>query len=152
MRMELAEVRSALLQVDGSLAEHPERLKDAVWAALAPYLKEMGRARSATDELTTELRAAAIIEAKITESGWRGIGAALAAIFQHQNLLAVVGGLMGISLILGGAVAWNLGGANRALFEHNREAIRDCDRNFAPKKGKNDWYTCPLWQLPMPRK
>jgi hypothetical protein len=150
--MDLAEVRGVLEELDSSLTEHPEQLKHSLELVLQPYLKDMGLMRRATNELTKELQAAAIIEAKIAESGWRGIGAALAAIFQHQNLLAVVGGLMGISLILGGAVTWNLGGYNRAIFEHNRGAISECDRNFAPKRGKNDWYTCPLWQLPMPKK
>lgn len=150
--MDLAEVRGVMEELDSSLAEHPERLKDSVSAVLKPYLTEMGLMRLATDELREELQAAAIIEAGIAESGWRGIGAALAAIFQHQNLLAVVGSLMGISLILGGAVAWNLGGSNRLLLEHNREAIRECNRDLASDKDRNGWYTCPLWQLPMPKK
>jgi hypothetical protein len=152
MRMELAEVRGVLAELDSSLTEHPELLKGSLALVLQPYLKEMGRMRLASDRLREELQAAAIIEAKITESGWRGIGAALAAIFNHQNLLAVVGALMGTSLILGGAVAWNLGASNRLLLEHNRQATSECDRNLASDKDRNGWYTCPLWQLPMPKK
>jgi len=148
----MAELGAQLAQTDSNLAEHPSQLKDALALVLKPYLEEVGRNRIASDELTKELRAAAVIEASIVESGWRGIGAALGAIFKHQNLRTVVGILMGMSGVLGFAITWNLGGQNRLLLERNRQVIELCNTNRASDPDKNGWYTCPLWQLPMPEK
>lgn len=151
-RVELAELRAQLRQTDSNLALHPEQLKNYLELVLKPYLDEMGRARIATDELTKELRAVAIIDASIAESGWRGIGAALAAIFKHQNLMTVVGVVVATSGLLGFVFAWNLGAQNRLLLERNRQVIEECNANRASDPDKNGWYTCPLWQLPMPEK
>ncbi len=119
---------------------------------LKPYLEEVGRVRIASAQLTKELRAAAVIDASIAESGWRGIGAALAAIFKHQNLMTVVGILMATSGLLGFVFAWNLGAQNRLLLEQNRRVIQVCNTNRASDPDKNGWFTCPLWQLPIPEK
>lgn len=151
-RVELAELRAQLRQTDSNLASHPEQLQNSVSVVLKPYLNEVGRARIATDELTKELRAVAIIDASIAESGWRGIGAALAAIFKHQNLMTVVGVVVATSGFLGFVFAWNLGASNRLLLERNRQVIDECNTNRASDPDKNGWYTCPLWQLPMPEK
>ncbi len=80
------------------------------------------------------------------------IGAALAAVFQHQNLLTVVGLLVAAGGVLGFAIAWNLGGDNRRLVERNRQVIQQCNTNSASDPDYNGWYTCPQWQLPMPHK
>ena len=149
-RVEIAELRAQLRQTDSSLEIHPEQLKNSMGLVLRPYLEEVGRARIATDELIKELRAVAIIDASIAESGWRGIGAALAAIFKHQNLMLVVGGLMATLGVLGFVFAWNLGASNRLLLERNRQVIESCNTNRASDPDKNGWYTCPSWQLPMP--
>ena len=151
-RVEIAELRAQLTQTDSSLEIHPEQLKNSMGLVLRPYLEEVGRARIATDELTKELRAAALVDASIAESGWRGIGAALAAIFKHQNLMTVVGTLIATSGVLGFIFAWNLGGQNRLLLERNQQVIEDCNTNRVSDPDKNGWYTCPLWQLPMPDK
>lgn len=151
-RVELAELMAKLRQTDSNLALHPEQLKNYLELVLKPYLDEVGRARIATDELTKELRAVAIIDASIAESGWRGIGAALAAIFKHQNLMTVVGVVVATSGLLGFVFAWNLGAQNRLLLERNRQVIEECNTNRASDPDKNGWYTCPLWQLPMPKK
>ena len=82
----MAELKAQLAQTDSNLADHPEHLKKSLELVLNPYLKKVGYAQIASDTLTQELRAVAIIDASIAESGWRGIGAALAAIFKHQNL------------------------------------------------------------------
>ncbi len=149
-RVEIAELRAKLRQTDSNLASHPEQLQNSLSVVLKPYLEEVGRARIATDKLTKELRAVVIIDASIAESGWRGIGAALAAIFKHQNLMMVVGGLMAMSGVLGFVFAWNLGAQNRLLLERNRQVIEECNTNRASDPDKNGWYTCPSWQLPMP--
>lgn len=151
-RIEIASLGAKLAQTDSNLASHPLQLKNTLALVLQPYLEEVGRVRIASDNLTKELQAAAIIDASIGESGWRGIGAALAAIFKHQNLRTVVGILIGMSLVLGFAVAWNLGLQNRLLVERNRQVIQKCNSNRASDPDKNGWYTCPLWQLPMPEK
>lgn len=151
-RVELAELMAKLRQTDSNLASHPEHLQNALDLVLKPYLEGVGRARIATDELTKELRAVAIIDASIAQSGWRGIGAALAAIFKHQNLMTVVGTLIATSGVLGFIFAWNLGGQNRLLLERNQQVIEECNTNRASDPDKNGWYTCPLWQLPMPKK
>lgn len=151
-RVELAELMAKLRQTDSNLASHPEQLQNALDLVLKPYLNEVGRARIATDELTKELRAVAIIDASIAESGWRGIGAALAAIFKHQNLMTVVGVVVATSGLLGFVFAWNLGASNRLLLERNRQVTQECNTNRASDPDKNGWYTCPLWQLPMPKK
>jgi hypothetical protein len=151
-RIEIAELRTKLTQTDSNLKGHPEQLKNSLELVLRPYLSEVGRARIASDELTHELRAAALIDASIAESGWRGIGAALAAIFKHQNLTAVVGILVASGVVLGFAIAWNLGAQNRLLLERNRQVIQQCNRLRASDPDKNGWYTCPLWQLPIPEK
>ena len=148
----MAALGAQLAQTDSNLAEHPSQLKDTLVLVLKPYLEEVGRVRSASNELTKELRAAAVIDASIAESGWRGIGAALSAIFKHQNLLVVVGILMGMSGVLGFGIAWNLGAQNRQLVERNQQVIQECNTNRASDPDKNGWYTCPLWQLPMPEK
>ena len=150
-RIEMAEFGAKLAQTNSSLALHPEQLKNSLSLVLQPYLEEVGRARIATDNLAYELRAAAIIDASIANSGWRGIGAALSAIFKHQNLLVVVGILMAMSLVLGFAIAWNYGGQNRQVMERNRQVIQECNTNRASDPDNNGWYTCQLWQLPMPQ-
>jgi hypothetical protein len=150
-RIEMAEFGAKLAQTDSNLALHPLQLKKTLAEVLQPYLEEVGRTRIASDTLTKELRAAAIIDASIAISGWRGIGAAIAAIFKHQNLRIVVGILMGMSLVLGFVVAWNLGVQNRLLIERNQQVIQECNTQSASDPDKNGWYTCPLWQLPMPQ-
>lgn len=151
-RIEIAELRAHLTQTDSNLVGHPEQLKKTLALVLSPYLEEVGRVRIASDNLTKELRAAALVDASIAESGWRGIGTALAAIFKHQNLMTVVGILMATSGLLGFIFAWNLGAQNRLLLERNRRVIQQCNMNRASDPDKNGWYTCPLWQLPMPEK
>ncbi len=93
-----------------------------------------------------------MIEASIAESGWRGIGAALAAIFKHQNLMTVVGILMAMGGVLGFAIAWKLGEPNRLLLDRNQQVLQACNKNWASDPHHYGWYTCPLWQLPMPEK
>ena len=151
-RIEMASLQAQLAQTSSHLALHPEQLKNTLALVLKPYLSEVGLVRIASNELTKELRAAAIIDASIASSGWRGIGAALSAIFKHQNLLTVVGVLMGMTFVLGFAIAWNYGGQNRLLIERNRQVIQKCNTQSASDRDKNGWYTCPLWQLPMPGK
>jgi len=148
----MAELKAKLAQTDSNLAVHPEQLKKSLELVLNPYLKEVGYARHAFDTLTKEFRAAAVIDASIAESGWRGIGAALAAIFKHQNLMTVVGILAAMSGVLGFAIAWNLGAQNRLLLERNRQVIQSCSAKWASDPHNHGWYTCPLWQLPMPEK
>lgn len=151
-RIEIAELRVNLTQTDNNLASHPEQLKKTIEVVLSPYLSEVGRVRIASDNLTRELRAAALVDASIAESGWRGIGTALSAIFKHQNLRTVVGILIATSGLLGFVFAWNLGAQNRLLLERNRRVIQVCNTSRASDPDKNGWYTCPLWQLPMPQK
>ncbi len=151
-RIEIASLQEKLTQTDSHLKGHPEHLKKSLELVLSPYLSEVGRARIASDQLTKELRAAAIIDAGIASSGWRGIGAALAAIFKHQNLTAVVGILVASGVVLGFAIAWNLLAPHRVLLERNRQVIQQCNRFRASDPDKNGWYTCPLWQLPIPQK
>lgn len=151
-RIEMASLQAQLRQTDSNLSSHPSHLKNSLDLVLRPYLEEVGRTRIASDTLTKELRAAAIIDASIASSGWRGIGAALAAIFKHQNLRTVVGILMGMTGVLGFAIAWNYGGQNRLLIERNRQVIHSCNTHRASDRDLNGWYTCPLWQLPMPKK
>ena len=148
----MADLKAKLAQTDSNLAGHPSHLQKTLELVLSPYLSEVGHARIASDNLTKELRAAAIIDASIAESGWRGIGAAGAAIFKHQNLMTVVGILMAMGGVLGFAVAWNLLAPSRLLLERNRQVIQQCNRFRASDPDKNGWYTCPLWQLPIPEK
>jgi hypothetical protein len=150
--LEIASLQEKLTQTDSNLASHPSQLQKTLELVLNPYLEEVGRVRISSDKLQKELRAAAIIDASIAESGWRGIGAALAAIFKHQNLMTVVGILVGLGGVLGFAVAWNLGAPSRLLLERNRQVIQQCNTRRASDPDKNGWYTCPLWQLPMPEK
>jgi len=149
-RIEIAELKGKLTQTDSHLASHPEQLKKSLELVLNPYLKEVGHARIASDTLTQELRAAAIIDASIAESGWRGIGAALAAIFKHQNLMMVVGVFIALGGVLGFAIAWKLGEPNRLLLDRNQQVIQKCNATWASDRHNHGWYTCPLWQLPMP--
>lgn len=148
----MASLQAQLAETSSNLASHPSQLKNSLNLVLQPYLEEVGRTRIASDTLTKELRAAAIVDASIAESGWRGIGAALGAIFKHQNLRTVVGVLMGMTFVLGFAIAWNLGLQNRLLIERNRQVIQKCNTQSASDRDLNGWYTCPLWQLPMPEK
>ncbi len=149
-RIEIASLQEKLTQTDSNLKGHPEQLKKSLELVLSPYLEEVGRVRISSDKLTKELRAAAIVDASIAESGWRGIGAAGAAIFKYQNLMTVVGILVVSGGLLGFIFAWNLGAQNRLLMERNRQVIQDCNTNRASDPDKNGWYTCPLWQLPIP--
>lgn len=151
-RIEIADLKAQLAQTDNHLANHPEHLKKTLQLVLNPYLEKVGSAQLASESLTKELRAAAIIDASIAESGWRGIGAALSAIFKHQNLTTVLGIFMVLSGVFGFAFAWKLGASNRLLLERNRQVIQECNTNRASDPDKNGWFTCPLWQLPMPEK
>ena len=148
----MAELGVKLAQTDSQLAFHPEHLKNSLELVLSPYLEEVGRSSLASNELTKELRAAAAIDASLAESGWRGIGAAFAAVFQHQNLLFVMGIFVAVGAVLGFGLARNLGGDNRRLVERNREVIQQCNIRSASDPDNNGWYTCPGWQLPMPQK
>ena len=148
----MGELKAKLVQSDSQLALHPEHLKSSLNLVLKPYLEEVGRARMASHELTKELRAAAAIDASLAESGWRGIGAAFAAVFRHQNLLFVVGIFAAVGGVLGFTIAWNLGVDNRRLVERNRQVIQQCNIRSASDPDNNGWYTCPQWQLPMPKK
>jgi len=148
----MAELKAQLAQTDSNLQSHPEHLKKSLELVLNPYLKEVGYARHASDSLTKELRAAAVIDASIASSGWRGIGAALAAIEKHQNLMTVVGIFMALGGVLGFAIAWKLGAQNRLLLDRNQQVIQACNKNWASDPHHYGWYTCPLWQLPMPEK
>jgi len=148
----MASLKAKLAQTDSNLAVHPEQLKKSLELVLNPYLKEVGHARIASDSLTKELRAAAIIDASMAESGWRGIGAALAAIFKHQNLATAVGILMAMGGVLGFAIALKLVEQNRLLLDRNQQVIQACNKNWASDPHHYGWYTCPLWQLPMPEK
>lgn len=151
-RVEMAELKAKLTQTDNKLVNHPEQLKDSLDLVLKPYLEAVGNNRLSSDKLTKELRAVAVIDASIAESGWRGVGAALAEIFKHQNLVTVVGVLMAVSGVLGSMLVWNLGASNRRVLQQNRQIIQECNTNLASDQDKNGWYTCPLWQLPMPEK
>ena len=151
-RIEMADLKAKLAQTDSNLAGHPSHLQKTLELVLNPYLEKVGLAQIASDNLQKELRAAAIIDASIAESGWRGIGAALAAIFKHQNLRTVVGILIVSGGVLGFAVAWKLLAPSRLLLERNRQVIQQCNQSRASDPDKNGWYTCPLWQLPMPEK
>ena len=148
----MAELKAKLAQTDSNLASHPQQLKKSLEVVLNPYLSEVGHARIASDTLTQELRAAAVIEASIAQAGWRGIGAALAAIFKHQNLTTVVGIFMAMGGVLGFAIAWKLGQPNRLLLDRNQQVLQACNKNWASDPHHYGWYTCPLWQLPMPDK
>lgn len=148
----MAELRALLAQSERQLALHPEHLKNSLELVLSPYLEEVGRSRMAYIELSKELRAAAAIDASLAESGWRGIGAAFAAVFKHQNLLVVVGIFVAVGGVLGLALSWNLVGESRRLVERNREVIQQCNIKNASDPDNNGWYTCPSWQLPMPQK
>lgn len=117
---------------------------------LDPYLQEIGRNRIASDNLSKELRAAAIIDASIAQSGFRGIGAAMGAIFKHQNLMIVVTILISTGAFLGFAIAWKLGEFNRLIVDHNQKVIQTCNKNWASDSHHTSWYTCPVWQLPTP--
>ncbi len=152
MQVEIAELKANLAQTDRNLAGHPQQLGNSLTLVLTPYLEAVGQGKIASDNLAVELRRAAVIEASIAESGWRGIGAALAAIFKHQNLLTMVGALMLSSGLLGAVMAWNLGANDRRILEQNRQVTQECNTNHASDKDKNGWYTCRLWQLPMPKK
>ncbi len=110
----MSELKAKLAQTDSNLQGHPQQLKKSLELVLNPYLSEVGHARIASDNLTKELRAAAIIDASIAESGWRGIGAALTAIFKHQNLMTVVGIFMAI------------GGGLGLLLPGNWESLTGC--------------------------
>jgi hypothetical protein len=148
----MASLKAKLAQTDSNLQGHPEQLKKSLELVLNPYLKEVGYARIAFDTLTKEFRAAAVIDASIAESGWRGIGAALAAIFKHQNLMTVSGIFMALGGVLGFAIAWKLGAPNRLLLDRNQQVLQACNKNWASDPHHYGWYTCPLWQLPMPDK
>jgi hypothetical protein len=66
--------------------------------------------------------------------------------------MTVVGILVASGVVLGFAIAWNLLAQNRLLLERNRQVIQQCNQSRASDPDKNGWYTCPLWQLPMPEK
>ncbi len=148
----MASLKAQLAQTDSNLAGHPSQLKKSLELVLNPYLQKVGYAQIASESLTQELRAAAIIDASISSSGWRGIGAALAAIFKHQNLATAVVILMAMGGVLGFAIAWKLGEPNRLLLDRNQQVIQACNKNWASDPHHYGWYTCPLWQLPMPEK
>ena len=146
----MADLKTKLTQTDTNITGHPLKLQKSLELVLNPYLEEVGRSRIASDNLSQELRAAAIIDASIAQSGFRGIGAALSAIFKHQNLMLVVTMLVAISGFSGFAVAWKLGEFNRLLVDRNQKVILSCYKNWASDSHHSGWYTCPVWQLPMP--
>ncbi len=149
-RIDMSQLKAQLLQTDSNLHSHPIYLQNSLELVLAPYLEQIGHARISSDNLTKELQSAAMIDASISQSGWRGIGVALSAIFKHQNLMIIVGVLMFIAGTLGFFFAWKLGESNRAMLERNKQILPVCNKNWASDPHHYGWYTCPLWQLPMP--
>ncbi|QUY40414.1 hypothetical protein [Acaryochloris marina] len=118
---------------------------------LEDSVQEIRSARQDIRGLTQELRASAVLDSSLSQSGWRGIGTTIGAIFRLDNLKIVVAGMISIGFLAGIGIANWFASGDRDIIHFNRKVIQDCHQNYAADADKNGWYTCPLFQLPMPR-
>lgn len=132
-------------------AEIGLQIATSVNNALSNPVEEIRAARQDVRILTQELRASAVLDASLAQSGWRGIGAAVGAIFRLENLGAVVAGMISVGFLTGFAIAHWFASRDRGIIQFNQGVIQDCHQNYAADADKNGWYTCPNFQLPMPR-
>lgn len=149
LRGELQETRQELKVAPDVIGR---QMIESVKTGLADPVQEIRGTRNDIRKLTEELRASAIVDASIGQSGWRGIGAAIGAIFRLKNLSFVVLMMVSATLGLGLALGSRFSDREREIIDFNTGVIQDCDQNFAADADKNGWYTCPIFQLPMPRK
>lgn len=123
-----------------------------VKSVLIEPVQEIRSARTDIRSLTQELRASAVLESSLSQSGWKGIGTAISSITRLDNLRVVVAGMMGTSFLIGIGIANGFAAGDREIIQFNRGVIQDCHQNYAADVDKNGWYTCPKFQLPMPQK
>lgn len=139
-------------EIKNTPEEIGRQISRTVKTVLTEPVQEIRSARNDVRVLTQELRASAVLDASLAKSGWRGIGAAVGAIFRLDNLGIVVAGMIGIGCCTGIVITHWLAAGDRGIIQFNRGVIQDCHQNYAADADKNGWYTCPLFQLPMPRK
>ena len=144
LRQEMEELQRQLKVLPSTMASECARV-------MKEPLQGIYLAQLATEQLTMELRTAAVIEASLSQSGWRGIGAALGGIFRLGNLRWVVGAIVWVSMGMGATVAWQVSAGERRILEFNRGIVQECEQSYASDQDGNGWYTCPLFQLPMTR-
>ncbi|PZD70402.1 hypothetical protein C1752_13128 [Acaryochloris thomasi RCC1774] len=149
LRGDLQELRREIEQVPQEIGR---QLVSSVREALTEPVQEIRAARQDFRTLAQELRASAVLDASLSQSGWRGIGAAVGAIFRLENLMVVFAGTVFVSLIMGILLSNWLSARDRHIIKFNKGVIRDCKENYAADADKNGWYTCPIFQLPMPKK
>lgn len=149
LRGDLQELRR---EIDLAPKQIGQQLVVSVQEALMEPVQEIRAARKDVRVLTQELRASAVLDAALSQSGWRGIGAAIGAIFRLDNLGVVALMICTGSLGMGLAIGHWFSDRERGIIEFNKGVIQECHQHFAADADKNGWYTCPQFQLPMPRK
>lgn len=123
-----------------------------VKSVLKEPVQEIRSARTDIRSLTQELRASAVLDSSLSQSGWRGIGAAINSIWRLDNLGIVVAGMISMGFLSGLGIANWFASGDRQIIQFNQGVIQDCHQNYAADEDKNGWYTCPKFQLQMPRK
>lgn len=121
-------------------------------SVLTEPVQEIRSARTDIKSLTQELRASAVLDSSLSQSGWRGIGAAINSIWRLDNLGIVVAGMISMGFLSGLGIANWFASGDRQIIQFNKGVIQDCHQNYAADNDKNGWYTCPNFQLQMPRK
>lgn len=153
-RVQLGLARQEIRELREEIQILPNRTGDQVSSSLVQGMVQpqasFVRLEQVALELTGMLQRAAIVEANLSTAGWRGIGAAIGAIFRVQALAIVVGVIALVSAGIGGVMVWNMTEADRRVLEFNREVIERCHRDYAADEDLNGWYTCPKFQVPMP--
>ena len=139
-------------EIDKAPNEMRRQLIVSAKEALTEPLQEIRATRKDIRVLAQELRASAVLDASLSQSGWRGIGAAVGAIFRLESLGFVVLILFFSTLGAGLGLGYRFSAGERQMIKFNQKIIQDCRENYAVDADKNGWYTCPQFQLPMPRK
>lgn len=149
LRGDLQDLRREIEQAPQEIGQ---QLVVSIREALTEPVQEIRAARQDFRGLTRELRASAVLDASLSQSGWRGIGAAIGAIFRLENLMVVFIGAVFVSLIMGILLSNWVSARDRHIIDFNKKVIKECHQNYAKDEDKNGWYTCSIFQLPMPKK
>ena len=123
-----------------------------VKSVLTEPVQEIRSARTDIRSLTQELRASAVLESSLSQSGWKGIGAAINSIWRLENLGIVVAGMISMGFVAGIGITHWVASGDRDIIHFNRKIIQECKQDYAKDEDNNGWYTCPIFQLPIPRK
>ena len=139
-------------EIQATPAEIGRQISETVVDVLKESVQEIRSTRHDVRGLTQELRASAVLDSSLSQSGWRGIAAAINSVWRLDNLRIVVAGIISMGFLAGIGIANWVASGDRDIIHFNKKIIQECKQNYAKDEDNNGWYTCAIFQLPMPKK